>query len=258
MSDTSPSPALPPQAGEVATDVRSGVTEITVWDLPLRIVHWSLAVAVSTSVLTGLRGGDWMRLHGLAGLAVVGLLAFRLVWGVIGTPHARFGQFLPTPATVYAYLRGRWQGLGHNPLGALAVFAMLALLVVQVVSGLFSNDDIAYAGPWAIALDDDSVAALTRLHRRTSNVVLALLGLHLAAIAWYSLVRRQRLVAAMLHGRKKVKQPLVYRDAKPAGLRGSAYALVLAVFVALLTVFAAANADLWSRRVETPAPAAGW
>ena len=216
---------------------------VPVWDLPLRLFHGSLALAVPAAIASGLAGGAWMRVHGIVGLFIVGLLAFRLVWGFIGSRHARFGEFLPTPRTLLAYLRGRWRGQGHNPLGALAVFAMLALLVGQVLSGLFSNDDIAFAGPWSALLADETVARITAWHRRFAVWLYALLALHVLAIGWYTLIRRAGLISAMVSG---VKAAAPEETAAPLreGLRGSEYAAVLALFVAILVVYFAAGISL--------------
>ncbi|RZI78419.1 MAG: cytochrome B, partial [Rubrivivax sp.] len=90
-----------------------------------------------------------MSWHARAGQAIAALLVFRLGWGLWGTRYARFTQFWPSPMRLWTYLRGRWQGLGHNPLGALSVFAVLALLITQVLTGLFGNDEIGFAGPWS-------------------------------------------------------------------------------------------------------------
>jgi len=114
---------------------------ILLWDLPTRLFHWSLALAVGAAVVTGQVGGNLIDWHGRIGLFIVGLLAFRIVWGIVGSTYARFAQFFPTPAKIKAYLAGRWAGEGHNPLGALSVFGLIFLLTVQVATGLFANKD---------------------------------------------------------------------------------------------------------------------
>ncbi len=116
---------------------------IRLWDLPTRLFHWLLVILVLTSFISGKIGGNAMDWHGKFGLAILGLLTFRLVWGIVGSTYARFASFFPTPASVLAYLRGQWRGVGHNPLGALSVFSLLGLLAFQVASGLFGNDDRA-------------------------------------------------------------------------------------------------------------------
>lgn len=175
--------------------------EVAVWDLPLRVFHWALVGLVTGAIATGLAGGAWMTWHGRAGQAIAGLLVFRLTWGLWGTRYARFVQFLPTPARVWAYLRGRWQGHGHNPLGALSVFAVLALLVFQVTTGLLGNDEIGFAGPWSGWVEEETSLKLTGWHKLAATALYAWLGLHLLAIAVYQLWLKRPLLKAMVTGR---------------------------------------------------------
>ena len=176
--------------------------DVPVWDLPLRVFHWALVGLVSAAIATGLAGGAWMSWHARAGQAIAALLVFRLGWGLWGTRYARFAQFWPAPKRVWTYLRGRWQGLGHNPLGALSVFAVLALLITQVLTGLFGNDEIGFAGPWSGWIAEDLSLRLTGWHRLAAKLLYAWLGLHAAAIAVYVFIRRQPLLRAMWRGRR--------------------------------------------------------
>ncbi|HXE41263.1 MAG TPA: cytochrome b/b6 domain-containing protein, partial [Azonexus sp.] len=112
--------------------------QIRLWDLPTRLFHWLLALSVIGAIVSGQIGGNLMEWHGRIGLLIIGLIVFRLAWGVLGTTYARFGHFFPTAAKVKAYLKGEWKGHGHNPLGALSVFGLLGLVAVQAVSGLFA------------------------------------------------------------------------------------------------------------------------
>lgn len=176
--------------------------EVPVWDGLLRAFHWSLVVLVTAAIATGLAGGDWMAWHARAGQAIGALLVLRLSWGLWGSRYARFTQFWPTPARLIAYLRGRWQRLGHNPLGALSVLAVLALLIFQVLSGLVGNDEIAFTGPWAGAIDEELSLKLTTWHRLTAKLLYAWIGLHLAAIALHTVVKRHPLLRAMWTGRQ--------------------------------------------------------
>ena len=105
----------------------SETRKILIWDLPTRLFHWLLVLAIVALVVTGKAGGSWMEWHGRLGLLVLGLLVFRLLWGVMGSTYARFAGFFPTPAKVAAYLRGQWHAPGHNPLGACSVLALLAV-----------------------------------------------------------------------------------------------------------------------------------
>ena len=219
---------------------------IRLWDLPIRIFHWSLASAVLVAFITAKVGGEWMELHGKAGLAIIGLLVFRLIWGLVGSTHARFRSFAPSPARIRAYLKGQWQGVGHNPLGALAVFALLGLLAAQAVTGLFANDDIAFNGPLFELVDKDRSDSLTGLHYQLSNILLALLALHIVAIVFYLWIRKNNLVKPMLTGWKEV-------PSGKSATRGSAAGLIAALVVALATVYGASGAAL----KESPsAPAA--
>lgn len=175
---------------------------VRVWDGLLRTFHWALLALVSVAIATGLAGGDWMTWHARAGEAIAALLALRLSWGLWGSRYARFTQFWPTPARLKAYLRGRWEGLGHNPLGALSVLAVLALLSFQVASGLVGNDEIAFSGPWASAIAEDLSLRLTAWHRLGAKLLYAWTLLHLAAIAAHGLLKRQPLLRAMWTGRR--------------------------------------------------------
>lgn len=201
--------------------------DVSVWDLPLRVFHWALVGLVSAAIATGLAGGAWMSWHARAGQAIAALLIFRLAWGLWGTRYARFTQFWPAPTRVWAYLRGRWQGLGHNPLGALSVFALLALLIVQVLTGLFGNDEIGFAGPWSAWISEDDSLKLTGWHRLLAKLLYGWLLLHLAAIVFHVLVRRQPLLRAMLTG-------LRAGDAAAASERPRKRLLVLALGLAVI------------------------
>lgn len=206
-------------------------TRIRLWDLPVRIVHWSLVLAVGTAVITGELGGNWMALHGKAGLTIVGLVVFRLVWGLIGSTHARFLRFAPTPGKLKAYLRGQWRGVGHNPLGALSVLALLGLLALQGATGLFSNDDIAFSGPLFNLVDDALASRLTGIHKQAANVLLVLLGLHVAAIGFYVAFGKDNLVKPMVTGWKEV-------DAGESAAKGGPVAFIVALSIALAAVYA--------------------
>lgn len=217
---------------------------VKVWDLPLRIFHWSLLAAVTTAIVTGKLGGEWMALHGRAGLAIVGLVAFRLVWGLVGSSTARFSRFVPVPGQILAYLKGQWRGIGHNPLGALSVLALLAVLGVQAGTGLFSNDDIAFAGPLASQVVDELSQKLTSWHHQLANVLFILLGLHVGAIAFYAKVKKDQLVKPMVTGWKAVPA-----EVAQAPRRARRVAVFLALAAGLLSVYVASGS--W---ISSPAP----
>lgn len=177
-----------------------------VWDLPLRIFHWLLAACVTGSWLTHELGTAWFTWHARIGYTTLVLVCFRIAWGFVGPMHARFTGFLRGPRATLEYLRGlRGTGarsVGHNPLGGLAVVAMLTLLLLQAVTGLFANDDIFNSGPLYGYVSDAQSDRLTGLHKGNFDWLLVLIGLHLAAVCYYQLVRREDLLHPMFTGRK--------------------------------------------------------
>jgi cytochrome b len=211
--------------------------KIRIWDLPTRVFHWSLVVLVVALIVSGKIGGNFMDWHGKFGLAVVGLLCFRLVWGVLGSTYARFASFFPTPARLRAYLRGEWKEPGHNPLGALSVFALLGLLGLQVATGLASNDDIAFRGPLFELAGKALSDQLTGIHKLSINVLFALIVLHIAAILFYVHVRKDNLFKPMITGWKQLPQ------ARPAS-GGGITAFVIALTLAAAAVHGASGAWL--------------
>lgn len=200
--------------------------QITVWDIPTRLFHWLLVLAISGSLLSAQWG--WTLWHGRFGLTVLGLLVFRLLWGLLGNRYARFSSFFPTPSRISAYLKGRWTGLGHNPLGALSVFALLGLLGSQALSGLVSSDDVAFSGPLAWQVPAWVVALASDWHRGTELFIYLLLGLHVLAVLFYQF-RGQPLIGSMLHGQRRVTQTTA--PTRPAGLGALSIALLLTALV---------------------------
>jgi cytochrome b len=170
-----------------------------VWDLPVRLVHWTLAGLIVFSWWSvHNHHTDW---HIWSGCAILTLLIFRLLWGFVGSSTARFSNFVRGPRTVAAYLRGYWSGVGHTPLGALSVVALLAALAVQVGLGLVSEDeDGIYTGPLYRLVSIDTSDKARDLHELWFNVVLGLIVLHVAAIIFYRL-RGQHLTKPMITGR---------------------------------------------------------
>ena len=206
---------------------------IKVWDLPTRLFHWLLVVLIAAAVITVKIGGNLMEWHGRFGLAILGLLAFRLAWGFLGSTHARFASFFPTPTSVRAYLAGRWAGVGHNPLGAFSVFGLLLLIIVQFTTGLFASDDILFDGPLKRLVSSDVSDQLTGIHKLSINFLIALIVLHLGAIAFYALVKKEKLVGPMVTG---------WKDAEPghgeSATGGGPVAFVIALLFALAAVYA--------------------
>ena len=220
---------------------------IQLWDLPSRLFHWSLALLVCGAIITGKIGGGAMVWHGRIGIALVGLLVFRLIWGFVGSTYARFAQFMPTPASLCAYLRGQWRGLGHNPFGAISVLGLLALLAALLATGLAGNDDIAFRGPLFDLVSKDVSDRLIGWHRLLTNALFALIALHLAAIAFYTHVRKDNLVRPMITGYKDVT-PGIGEPARGGGL----IAALIALLIAAAAAYAASGA--WLPPPPPPAP----
>jgi cytochrome b len=185
---------------------------IRVWDLPTRLFHWLLAACVIGLVITGSVGGNWMNWHLRLGYAVLTLLLFRLVWGFVGGHWSRFASFLYLPSSLVAYLRGQStpeHEAGHSPLGALSVFGLLLILAIQVASGLMSDDEIAVSGPLTRFVSGDTVSLATGYHTEVGKfIVIALVVLHVLAILFYKLVRKQSLVRPMVVGDKQLATPV--------------------------------------------------
>jgi cytochrome b len=182
--------------------------QIRVWDLPTRVFHWLLAAAVVGSVITAKIGGGAMVWHFRLGLLVMGLLLFRIVWGVIGGRWSRFASFFYAPSTVLRYLRRQTRAdeqfdVGHSPLGALSVSALLGVLAVQVGTGLVADDEIANVGPLNRFVSTATGLAATGWHETFGQwLLIGLVLLHVAAIVYYAAARRQNLVRPMLLGDK--------------------------------------------------------
>jgi cytochrome b len=185
---------------------------VRVWDLPTRLFHWALVVCIMGLVVTANIGGNWMNWHLRLGYTVLSLLLFRLIWGFVGGHWSRFSTFTYGPSTVLSYLRGDARPehrVGHNPLGMLSVFALLFILLAQVGTGLISDDEIAFTGPLVRFVSGESVSDATRYHKNVGKfIVIALVALHLLAIAFYKLVKKDNLVRPMLTGDKVVAQPV--------------------------------------------------
>lgn len=197
-----------------------------IWDLPLRLFHWALVLLIIGAWYTAENG--LLDQHQAIGMTILILLLFRLIWGFVGGSTARFSQFWSGPAKLAAYMRDRasWRAIGHNPLGSLSVFALLGAVAVQVGLGLFSTDnDGLMEGPLAGLVSLDMTDTLTDLHESWFNVLLGLIGLHIAAILIY-LLKGKNLVGPMVTGEGEV-------PAQAAPLRKSRW------WVALVSLFAA-------------------
>jgi len=202
---------------------------VTVWDLPVRLFHWTLALLLGFSWWSAENGHmDW---HMRSGYAVLTLVGFRIVWGFIGSTTARFATFVRGPREVLASardlaLRDSPPQAGHNPLGAVSVVLLLAIVLVQAVSGLFSSDDILVEGPLYRHVSGATAAWMTSIHHANFDWLLALVAIHVAAIAFYRLYKRQDLIGPMITGRKHLAS-----DAMPTQVKMQSPLLALVVLL---------------------------
>ena len=184
-----------------------GPVRARIWDLPTRVFHWALSVVVIGLIATGL--GGIMEWHFRLGYVVLALLLFRLLWGFVGGRWSRFASFFYGPGSVLAYLRGRAHPdhvIGHTPLGGLSVFAVLAVLALQVATGLVADDEISAAGPLTRFVSGEVVSLATGWHKaQGKTIVIALVSLHVLAVLFYVLVKRHRLVRPMVSGDKLIR-----------------------------------------------------
>ena len=179
--------------------------KLTVWDLPTRLFHWMLVGLIGFSWWTAEQGQD--DLHFYSGYGVLTLLIFRLLWGFFGSSTARFSSFVRGPQAIADYMgkMKSWPGVGHTPLGALSVIALLGLLFVQVGTGLVQTDDDGLVeGPLASLVSYDVSDAAHDLHEVTFNLLLALIALHIAAIIFYRVALGKKLVGPMVTGKAKL------------------------------------------------------
>jgi cytochrome b len=211
--------------------------KIRVWDLPTRVFHWALAVCIVGLVITGYIGGSTMAWHARIGYVVLTLLLFRLVWGLVGGRWSRFSSFLYAPTSLMNYLRGRPHPdhlIGHNPLGAGSVFAMLAVLLAQVGTGLVGDDEISFTGPLNRFVESGKGLAATWYHKRVGQwLLLALVVLHIGAVLYYLLRKKENLITAMVGGDKLLERTAP-ESRDTAGTRGLAL-VVLGICAAAVT-----------------------
>ena len=219
---------------------------VRVWDLPTRSFHWLLAACVVASVVSARIGGNAMVWHFRLGYVVFTLLAFRVLWGLVGGRWSRFASFVYAPATTLRYLRGQSRPdehheVGHSPLGALSVFGLLGLLALQVATGLFADDEIASTGPLIKFVSGATSSLLTKWHKNYGQwLIITLVLLHVGAILFYLLKKQRNLVRPMLGGDKPLGPDV---PASTDDLRSRAVALVLVAACAALVAWIVSLGD---------------
>jgi cytochrome b len=210
---------------------------IRVWDIPTRLFHWLLIGLVIFSFTTGKIGGSAMKYHEWSGFAILVLVVFRLVWGFIGGQQSRFSNFLKGPAAVIRYASSLLQKdskrhIGHNPLGGWSIIAMLISLLIQTGTGLFANDDILTEGPLYNLVSKQTSDWLTGVHLLNQKVLMVLVAIHICAVMFYLIAKRENLMKPMINGNKLWHQPLDSSWGNPA------LALLLAAVVAAVAYVA--------------------
>jgi len=178
---------------------------IRVWDLPIRLFHWLLVVCIAGSFVTINLGDEFIQWHAYFGYSILILLVFRIIWGFIGSTHARFASFLPAKTAIFEYLSGSSPRiLGHNPVGAISVFALLFVLSIQVFTGLFVDDEVSFQGPLAKYVSESLSSLLSEIHEGNQVVILTLIAIHVAAIIFYKKFKGEDLIKPMISGDKEI------------------------------------------------------
>jgi cytochrome b len=237
-----------PTAATAPGPASAGLLRVRVWDLPLRLFHWLLVACLIGSFVTGKVGGSWSDWHFRFGYTALALIVFRLLWGLVGPRYARFTSFVFSPSATVAYLRNAAHAprtLGHSPLGALSVVALIVAVGVQAGAGLFTSDDIASEGPLARLVSNAFVERASWLHNLNELVLLGLVALHLAAILYYRVFRRESLVKPMVVGDKLIAPDAQHPDAADLASRDDPAVWLRALVVALVASAIVAGIVNW-------------
>jgi cytochrome b len=194
---------------------------VPVWDIPVRLFHWILVLLIAFSWLSSEM--DWMTWHMYSGYALLALILFRILWGFVGSTHARFTDFIYGPRALTAYIktlpsRTAAKFAGHNPLGGISVVLILLCVLTQAGTGLFANDDIINEGPLVKHVSKELSDWLTTIHKYNFNVMLALIGLHIAAVLYYLIWKSENLIKAMFTGRKHLPAGMTAATMRSTGL----------------------------------------
>jgi cytochrome b len=186
------------------------MNKVAAWDLPTRLFHWLLVVLIACAYISYEFGDVQMKWHMWNGYAILTLCVYRLLWGVLGSSTARFSHFIKGPRAIFGYIHSLRTGqpqkyLGHNPVGALMVMALLVMILVQGTMGLFTSDDIFVEGPLVFLASSDWVTLAGSIHRLGFWVIVSFVGLHVLAALFYLLIKKENLIRAMVTGKKEDK-----------------------------------------------------
>ena len=210
--------------------------KIRIWDLPTRLFHWALALCVLGSFISVNVGGLYMQWHAYFGIAILGLILFRLIWGFVGTHYAKFSQFIKGPKAIKAYLQNPKNEAGHSPIAGLSVVVVLVFFGFQAILGLFTTDEIAFDGPLAKYISNEWVDIFSHLHQFNQFILIGIVVLHVGAIIFYKYIKRINLTQAMLTGDKdsqdmSVDEPISAKD------DGNHQIKALVIFLMIASVF---------------------
>ena len=208
------------------------VKQYLVWDLPVRIFHWGFVMLLAALWYTSDQDLGLIELHMALGYVALGFVLFRIIWGVVGTTHARFKNFIPSFYQVKIYLQTKReqevkQYAGHNPAGSLMVLALLLLVLVQATTGLFIDDDVFSSGPYSGVLSSELESLFKFIHGNGFNLILLASSVHVFAVFYYLLVKKQNLIKPMISGKKA--EHAVSEDAAISSSK-----IVKAIIVAIL------------------------
>lgn len=206
--------------------------KILVWDLPTRLFHWFLVLSLVAAWYTSDGEKGLIDIHLIIGYVILGLISFRLIWGLVGTKYARFSHFFPTRQRLHLYQQQSktnqlHENMGHNPIGALMVFLMLFLILSQAISGLFMNDDVFTTGPYYSSVDGSIQDIMSFIHRNVFDVIMIAAALHILAACYYLFLKKLNLILPMITGYK-------HSENEEKGIRSSK--LIVALIVAVIVV----------------------
>jgi len=205
-----------------------------IWDISTRVFHWLLVSLIIFQWVSTELFDDMIEAHMLGGYAVLAVIIFRILWGFFGTKYSRFNNFLYPPSEVQQYAKSITNSsstayFGHNPLGGLSVVLMILLISAQAITGLFMTDDILSNAPYYSTVSDELQKTMSSLHHLTFDLLIIVIGMHLVAVVFYQLYKKQKLVQSMVHGRKAADQ------SADIGSQRVVRAIVIAVIAVALT-----------------------
>lgn len=214
-------------------------TKIKVWDFPTRLFHWCLLIGIITSWVSVKT--DNMEIHINSAAFVLGLLIFRITWGLWGASTAQFQHFVPSPMTLWRYLKNELPQdvihIGHSPLGALSVIALLLAIGVQATTGLVADDEIFITGPLIDYVNSSTSSWATSIHVKNADILLALIVLHLAAIISYLVFKKDNLIVPMITGYKALKKEEEARIIEKPLVERSLVVFIISAAIAAGTVY---------------------